>query len=368
MATAWALPAPVEGDFTAPHTYAADGATAALRLHYRTIGQPRFDGPGGRCSNVVLVMHGTTGSGQQFFNPSAPGAIGSLAAFTLPLFGPGAPLDAAEHYVVFPDAIGHGGSSKPSDGLRMRFPAYTYADMVASTHQLLTAHLGVDHIKLVTGTSMGGMLSWAWGVAHPGFMDALFPLASTPFELAGQNRYWRQLAIDAIVGDPGFAGGEYEEGSSWASWPGMRTACGIQGLMGAAPLLWQQSFPTRGTAEAHLAAGVENMLAGGVEPCDLIFAYNASREYNPFPELGKVEAPLFAVNTEDDRINPPELGLVQRGVAALRPWGKAHVVPASLATRGHGSHTVAALWLDCLAELLAVAAAPGGGRAPEQKL
>jgi homoserine O-acetyltransferase/O-succinyltransferase len=328
-------PAPVEGDFTLKDfAFRSGEKLAELRIHYRTVGTPRRDA-GGTIRNAVLVTHGTTGSGAQFIRPEFAGE----------LFGPGQPLDAARFYVILPDGIGHGRSSKPSDGLRARFPRYGYLDMIEAQRRLLVEGLGVAHLRLVMGTSMGGMHTWLWGERYPDMMDALLPLASLPAQISGRNRVWRRTVIDAIRNDPAWQGGEYRTQP-----PSLRTAAEMLWLMGSNPVLRQQEAPTREKADGAIDVFVSRYLESG-DANDVLYALEASADYDPGPALEKIRAPLLAINTADDLINPPELGILEREVKRV-PRGRAVVLPLSERTRGHGSHTMAALWKDRLAALL----------------
>ena len=328
-------PPPTEGDFVIRDFHFASGESLAqLRMHYRTFGKPRTDAQG-VVRNAVLIMHGTTGNGGSFVR----------AQFAGELFGPGQPLDAARYYIVLPDGIGHGRSSKPSDGLHGRFPHYGYSDMVQADYLLLTQGLKVNHARLVMGTSMGGMHTWLWGEQHPQFMDALMPLASLPAQVSGRNRAWRRLIIDAIRNDPAWNGGDYERQP-----PSLRTAIEMLWLMSSNPVLRQQEAPTLAQADQVLDAFVDaNLKADDANDC--LYALAASYDYDPGPGLEKIEAPLLAVNTADDLINPPELGILEREISRV-PHGRAVVIPFSDRTRGHGSHTVAVLWKQYLEELL----------------
>jgi homoserine O-acetyltransferase len=331
-----AYPAPVEGTFVVRDFRFASGETLPeLRLHYRTIGSPARDARG-RVVNAVLVLHGTGGSGAQFLQPQFAGE----------LFGPGQLLDATRHFIVLPDSIGHGRSSKPSDGLRLKFPHYGYEDMVRAQHRLLTEHLGVDHLRLVMGTSMGGMHAWMWGYLFPDFMDGLVPLASVPTAIVGRNRVWRKMLMDAVRDDPAWQGGEYREPPV----QGLKAAIRLQLLMSSAPLAWQKDLPSREQADAFAAAEVERRVKT-LDANDLLYYFDASRDYDPSPHLGKIVAPVLAINSADDQINPPELGLME----ALMPRvarGTYVLVPASDRTRGHSTHTWAVFWKDHLAAFL----------------
>jgi homoserine O-acetyltransferase/O-succinyltransferase len=310
-------------------------ALAELRVHYRTVGTPRRDARGA-VENAVLVIHGTTGSGGQFIRPEFAGE----------LFGPGQPLDATRWFIVLPDAIGHGRSSKPSDGLHARFPRYGYLDMIEAQRRLLVEGLGVTHLRLVMGTSMGGMQTWLWGERYPDMMDALLPLASLPTQISGRNRVWRRTIIDAIRGDPAWAGGEYT-----AQPPSLRVAAQMLWLMSGSPLIRQKEAPTLAAADEVIDVFVTGYLKSG-DANDVLYAVEASRDYDPGPDLEKIRAPLLAINTADDLINPPELGILEREIRRV-PHGRAILLPSSERTRGHGSHTLAALYREELKALLA---------------
>ena len=328
-------PAVTEGTATLPSFHFSDGSVQDLRLHYRTLGKPERDAAG-HVTNAVLILHGTGGSGAQFLRPEFAGT----------LFNPGQLLDADKYFLILRDGIGHGQSAKPSDGLRTRFPHYGYEDMVQADYRLLTEVLGVDHLRLVMGTSMGGMHTWLWGQRYPQFMDALLPLASLPAPMSGRNRAWRRVLIDAIRLDPSWRGGDYEQQPT-----GLRTAAGMLWLMGSNAALRQQEAPTRAAADRVYDAAMESSLKT-LDANDLLYQVEASADYDPVPGLGDIAAPLIAVNTADDLINPPELGLLEAGTAKVK-HGRAVVLPFSAATRGHGSHTVAVLWQQYLVELLA---------------
>ncbi|HEY4150550.1 MAG TPA: alpha/beta fold hydrolase, partial [Chitinophagaceae bacterium] len=307
----------------------------ALNLHYATIGTPHKD-KNGQVDNAVVIMHGTTGSHNNFLN----------ATFGGHLFGPGQLLDAAKYFIILPDAIGHGKSGKPSDGLHMKFPKYTYNDMVKADYVLITQHLGVNHLRLVMGTSMGAMHTWVWGEMYPDFMDALMPLASLPVEIAGRNRIMRKMAIDLIEMDPAWKGGEY------TSQPKVGLSGAISSLifMSSSPLKMQQASPTREKAEETLARTRDRYLSS-MDANDVIYAFDASRYYNPSPGLGKIKAPLFAVNSADDEVNPPELGIMETEIKKV-PKGRYILLPITDQTAGHGTHSIPAVWGNYLEELL----------------
>ncbi|HST30706.1 MAG TPA: alpha/beta fold hydrolase [Chthoniobacterales bacterium] len=328
-------PPPTEGDFTINNFKFTSGETLPeLKIHYRTLGKIEKDG-NDKVVNAVLIMHGTTGSGAQFIRPEFAGE----------LFGKDQPLDATKFFIILPDGIGHGKSSQPSDGLHAKFPHYGYVDMVEAQYRLLTDGLGVNHVRLVMGTSMGGMHSWLWGETHPEFMDALMPLASLPTQISGRNRGWRRMVIDAIRNDPAWNGGEYKTPP-----PSLRTAAYMLWFMSSNPVLRQKDAPTLAKADEVLDKFVDQIVKAD-DANDVLYALEASHDYDPGPNLEKIRAPLLAINSADDLINPPELGILEREIKRV-PHGRAIVIPWSDQTRGHGSHTVAALWKDHLVELL----------------
>jgi len=329
-------PDPVEGDYVIKDFHFRSGETLPeLNMHYRTIGTLKTNSAG-VATNAVLAGHGTGGSGASLLNP----------AFANVLFGPGQLLDATKYFIILPDGIGHGKSSKPSDGLHMKFPRYTYDDMVEALHEVLTKKLGVNHLRLVMGTSMGGMQTWVWGEMYPDFMDALMPLASNPVEIAGRNRVWRFMAIDAIKNDADWMGGEYKT----QPMRGLTTAEDLLLLAGSAPLNWQEVAPTRAAAEKFYVDRFKPAVAR-LDANDLIYQLEASREYNPAPRLETIKAPLIAVNSADDFINPPELGIIEREIKRVKR-GKFVMIPIGPETRGHGTHTIAKIWQAYLKELL----------------
>ena len=329
-------PAPVEGDYVIKDFHFRSGETLPeLRMHYRTIGRLQTDSAG-LAQNAVLIGHGTGGAGTSLLNPT----------FANVLFGPGQLLDATKYFIILADGIGHGGSSKPSDGLHAKFPHYTYDDMVVALHEVLTKKLGVNHLRLVMGTSMGGMQTWVWGETYPDFMDALMPLASNPVEIAGRNRIWRFMAIDAIKNDPDWMGGEYKTQPLRA----LRTAENLLLLAGSAPLNWQAVAPTREAAEKFYLDRFKPAVAR-LDANDLIYQLDASREYNPAPKLDLIKAPLVAINSADDFINPPELGMIEKEIKRVKR-GRFVMIPISEETRGHGTHTIAKIWQGYLKELL----------------
>jgi homoserine O-acetyltransferase len=306
-----------------------------LRLHYLTFGSPRRNAAG-HTSNAVLILHGTGGTGRQFL----------AKQFADELYGAGQPLDTTRYFVILPDGIGHGRSSRPSDGLRMKFPAYDYDDMVRA-HRMVVEHLGVDHLRLVMGTSMGGMHTWVWGETYPGFMDALMPLACQPVAIVGRNRLWRRMIVDAIRSDPAWKGGDYEKEPV----AGLRTAVDLLMIAGSAPIYQQNSLATRDSVDRYLQAQLASRMAT-TDANDLIYQLESSRHYDPSPGLERITSPVMFVNSADDFINPPELGIAEREVKRVK-HATFVLIPASDLTRGHGTHTWAALWKDRLVELLA---------------
>jgi homoserine O-acetyltransferase len=328
-------PAPVEGDYDIKDFHFQDGATLpSVRMHYLTIGQPVRDGKG-VIRNAVLILHGTTGSSANFLVPQ----------FANELYGKGQPLDATRYYLIIPDNLGHGKSSKPSDGLHAKFPNYGYLDMVEAQYRLLTEGLKVNHLRLVMGTSMGGMHTWLWGEVHPDFVDALMPLASLPMQISGRNRVWRRIIIDAIHDSPDWDGGDYTAEPS-----GLRVAAEMLYFMGENPVMRLKEAPTLKQADDILDRTGSNAMAKQ-DANDVMYALAASHDYDPEPNLEKITAPLLAVNSADDLINPPELHVLERDITRVK-HGRAIVIPYSDQTVGHGSHTKAVLWKKDLAGLL----------------
>lgn len=306
-----------------------------LRLHYVTLGTPRRDSAG-HTTNAVLLLHGTGGNAHSLLAP----------VFSDVLFGPGQPLDITKYFIVLPDDIGHGESSKPSDGLRMKFPHYTYDDMVRSQHRMLLDGLHVDHLRLVLGTSMGCMQSFVWGETYPQFSDALMPLACLPIEIAGRNRMWRYMAMQSIRDDPAWQNGNYAHEPE----EGLRGAADMLIIAGSAPQQMQKDYPTRQQAQDYVDRTV-NAIVARTDADDFLYYFDASRDYNPEPKLASIAAHVMWINSADDFINPPELEMAQKLVGRM-PHAKFVLIPASMNTFGHGTHTHAAVWENYLAELL----------------
>jgi homoserine O-acetyltransferase/O-succinyltransferase len=333
------FPAPTEADAVLKNfTFTSGQSLPELRIHYRTLGKPQRDAQG-ITRNAILITHGTGGSGAQFFQ----------ANFAGQLFNSGQLLDASRYYIICTDGIGAGKSSKPSDGLHARFPRYGYTDMVEAQYRLLAEALGVNHLRLVMGTSMGGMQSWVWGERHPDFMDALMPLASQPNQISGRDRAFRRIIIDGIRNAPDWQGGEYT-----AQPQSLRVAIEMLFFMGQNNLIRQHDMPTLKEADTVLDKYVADQLKT-TDANDLLYAVESSWDYDPGPGLEKIRAPLLAINSADDLINPPELGILEREIKRV-PHGRAIVIPMSSETHGHQSHTIAVLWKDYLAELLSATA------------
>ena len=327
---------PREGDFVLrDFKFRSGESLTELKIHYLTLGRPLRDSSGS-IANAVLVLHGTGGTGRQFLSPQ----------FANVLYPPGGLLDTTRTYVILPDGIGHGRSSKPSDGLKMKFPKYDYDDMVEAQYRLVTEYLGVRKLRLVMGTSMGGMHTWVWGETHPDAMRALMPLGCNPIEIAGRNRLWRAMVLDAIKSDPAWHDGDYVNQPS----SGLRAAADLLIIAGTAPALMQREMPKRDSVESYLERTLPARIAQ-LDANDLIYQIDASRNYNPEPDLEKITAPLVWVNSGDDFINPPELGIAEKLMPRVK-HGRYVLVPASDKTHGHGTHTWAEFWKDELAALL----------------
>lgn len=326
-----------ERDVTLPQFRFGTGEVMDLRIHVTTLGTPRRNAAG-EIENAVMVLHGTGGSGHQFFRPQ----------FADELYGPGQPFDITRWYVILPDNIGHGKSSKPSDGMKMAFPRYDYDDMVSAQHRMLTEGLGVRRLEVILGTSMGCMHAFVWGTTRPGFARRLAPFACNAMEIAGRNRMWRQMSIDAIKADPLWNGGNYTAKPS----SGLRTAQYLSMIAGANAWALQEQYPTRARAEAFLAEGFAARTAGDADANDQIYQLDSSRSYNPAPLLAKITVPVLWINSSDDFINPPELGQAQKH-ARLMKRARFILLPFSPETKGHGTHTWAKFWKKDLVKLMA---------------
>ena len=340
-ALAQQVPQPEEHDFvTKDFKFRDGGSLPELKIHYYTFGKPQTDAQG-RTTNAVLILHGTGGTGRSLIRQSFAGE----------LFGPGQLLDASKYFLILPDNIGHGKSSKPSDGLHAKFPHYDYDDMVAAQHQLLTEGLKVNHLRLVMGTSMGCMHSWVWLETYPDFMDASMPLACLPVQIAGRNRMWRKMTIDAIRLSPDYNNGDYTQPPY-----GLRTAIDFLIIAGSAPLQNQKDYPTREKADEFVESYTKRNLTT-LDANDFLYAVDSSRNYNPEPNLEKITAPVMFVNSADDFINPPELGIAEREIKRVKK-GKFVLLPITDQTRGHGTHTLANVWKQYMKELLDESAHP----------
>jgi homoserine O-acetyltransferase/O-succinyltransferase len=334
-AAAQSLPAPTQGDVVLRDFKFASGETLPeLKLHYRTLGTPHRDAAG-VVRNAVLILHGTGGSGAGFLADSFAGV----------LFKPGQLLDASRYFIILPDGVGHGQSSKPSDGLHARFPHYGYSDMVTAQYRLLSEGLGVNHLRLVMGTSMGGMQTWLWGETYPEFVDALMPLASLPVQIAGRNRMMRRMVIDSIKNDPEWNNGEYKSPPR-----GLTAAVYTLLFMTSSPLQWQKQAPTREAAD-RMFDNLVNRQLSHTDANDMLYAFAASRDYDPAPKRESIQAPLVAVNSADDQVNPPELGILDREIKRVKR-GRYILIPISEQTRGHGTHSLPEIWKPHLAQLL----------------
>ncbi len=321
-------PAPQPGDWVArDFRFHTGEVMPALRLHYTTVGASSGE--------PVLILHGTNGSGGDMLSPEFAGQ----------LFGPGQPLDASKYFIILPDAVGAGRSSKPSDGMRAGFPRYNYEDMISAQYRLLTEGLGVHHLRLVIGNSMGGMETWVWGETHPEFMDALVPMASQPTEMASRNWMMRRELIDAVRKDPAWKGGNYTEQP-----PLLRFANAFFGIATSGGTLGYQSLtPTRELADKLVDAREAAPFTADAN--DTLYQWDASRDYNAEPGLGRITAPVLVINSADDERNPPETGLLVRALQGVKQ-GKLYLIPASSETRGHGTTGMAKFYAKQLADFL----------------
>jgi homoserine O-acetyltransferase/O-succinyltransferase len=345
LAVLSALSSPAFGQATAPveadavfrdYVFSTGERLPEVKIHYTTLGTPMRDARG-EISNAVMILHGTGGTGHQFFQPQ----------FAAELFGPGQVLDTSKYFIILPDNVGHGKSSKPSDGLRMAFPKYDYSDMIATQHALVTKTLGIKKLKLILGTSMGCMHAFMWGSRYPEAVEKLAPFACLPVEIAGQNRMWRKLSIDAIKADPAWNAGNY----TTPPMSGLRTAATLSLIAGANPLALQAQYPTRQAAEAYTNEAFARVVTRN-DANDIIYQLDSSRNYNPWPMLEAIKAPTLWINSADDFINPANYGITEMAMKRL-PNSKFILIPASPETKGHGTHTWAKFWKDDLAALLA---------------
>ncbi|UMY18460.1 alpha/beta fold hydrolase [Methylobacterium organophilum] len=331
-----AYPNQKEGDLVVKDfRFAGGGSLPEAKLHYTTLGTPHRDETG-EIDNAVLALHGTTGTGKAFLVPT----------LGLELFGPGAPLDAEKYFVILPDGIGRGGSSKPSDGLRARFPRYGYADVVEGQYRVVTEGLGIKHLRLVLGTSMGGMQAWMWAERYPGMMDLVMPVASQPIPVSGRNALWRRLLIEGIRTDPEWKGGDYEKQPSRFG-----KILPIFNIMTESVLGLQKDAPTNAGAQAlydKLAAAYENK----ADANDWLYWFDSSFDYDPYPQLDRITARVLAVNFADDELNPPQLDVMNGAIAKVKE-ARFVLVPTSPDTHGHQSLRYANLWKGYLAEFLA---------------
>ena len=322
-------PAPRDGDWVAKDfRFHTGDVLPELRLHYTTIGDPS--------GQPVLILHGTNGSGPGLLTPGFAGD----------LFGPGQPLDASKYYIILPDSIGHGKSAKPSDGLRAKFPSYNYDDMVSAQYRLVTEGLNIRHLRLVLGFSMGGMNAWIWGGTYPDTMDALVPMASQPAAMSSRNWMMRRLVIDAIRNDPEWKNGDYTaQPKAFRS----ATVYYLTATNGGSRAL-QKAAPTREAADKLLDARLA--AASPTDANDLLYQYEASRDYDPGAKLESIKSRVLAINSADDERNPPESGLTDAAIAKI-PGARLYLIPPSAETRGHGTTGMAKFWQAELARFLA---------------
>ena len=336
---------PLEGDYVISNFRFASGeALPEVRLHFMTLGKPRRD-EHGRVTNAVLLLHGTGGSGRSFLTPRFAGV----------LFGKGQLLDVARYYIILPDALGHGASSKPSDGLHAHFPQYDYEDMVSAQYALLTQSLSIDHLRLILGTAMGCMHTWLWTEQYPGFMDAAMPLACLPVPIAGRNRLWRDLVVDSIRTDPEWLGGEYRSEPMQA----LHAAAGFLLIARSAPIQMQTALPTPDAADEFLKVYMDREIPD-LDANDLLYQISASRDYDASGGLDKIQARVMWVNSADDFVDPPDLGIAEREVKKIRN-ARFVLLPASEQTHGQSTDSWAAVWQQYLSELLAATQAKPAG-------
>jgi homoserine O-acetyltransferase len=330
------FPPAIDADFVARNfTFASGETLPSVNLHYRTIGTPQRDSAG-VVRNAVMILHGTGGTGAAFLSKTFGGE----------LFGPGQPLDAARYFIILPDGIGHGKSSKPSDGMHGRFPNYTYDDMVRAQHTMLVDGLKVNHLRLVLGTSMGAMQCWIWGEMYPDFVDGLVPLASAPTQIAGRNRVMRTMIMDSITRDPAYQNGDYTEQPH----AGMVGAINLLMMMTSSPIGWHKAGPTRDAADQWYEDQLKSRIAAN-DANDMLYQFNSSRDYDPSPNLEKISAHLLAINSADDVVNPPELGIMEKLMPRVK-HGRYVLLPTTEQTRGHGTHSLPAIWGRYVAEFL----------------
>jgi homoserine O-acetyltransferase/O-succinyltransferase len=328
---------PHEGDYRIQNFRFESGETLPeLRMHYTTFGNPKKDAAG-HTINAVLLLHGTSGSGANFLRP----------IFSDVLLGPGQLLDASQYYLILVDNIGHGKSTKPSDGMHAHFPQYDYTDMVKLQHELVTKGLGVDHLRLILGTSMGCMQSFMWGENYPAEVDALMPLACLPVAIVGRNRVWRKMVIDGIRNDPDWKHGDYTTEPRSA----LEISADFLLLAGSSSALeMQKDLPTRSAADKFVEKTIAEM-ESGIDANDFLYAFEASRDYDPSAKLDQIQAPVMWINFADDFINPPELGVAESEIRKVKN-GKYVLIPASDEDHAHGTHTMARFWQQYLKQLL----------------
>ena len=324
-----AFPTPERHDFIVKNFRLQSGETLPeVRIHYRTVGTP-IRGANGKITNGVLVMHGSSGDAGQVLAPS----------FSAPLLSKGAPLDAGKHFLIFPDNLGNGRSTKPSDGLRAKFPKYGYHDMVTLQHQLVTEGLGIDRLKLIIGISMGGMHAWLWGIRYPEAMDGLIPIAAQPVAIEGRNLLWRRILSQAIRKDPEWRSGNYEKQPQ-----GFLSIMPMFDMLVQSPVRLGESLTSYAKADAHLADVLEETLEED-DANNILYRFEASADYNPEPELQKIRARVLAILFEDDELNPTNLGTMERVMPKVKS-GQMVVIPAGPDTEGHRTQVKASVWRE----------------------
>ena len=323
------LPAPTPNDFIVRNFRFANGETLPeVKIHYRTIGTPLRDA-NGRISNGVLVLHGSSGDASQVL----------VDSFTQPLFGEGGPIDARRHFLIFPDNLGNGRSTKPSDGLRAKFPKYGYHDMVTLQHQLITQHLGISRLRLIVGISMGGMQGWLWGTRYPDAMDGIIPIAAMPAAITGRNLLWRRILSHAIRTDPEWNNGNYARQPK-----GFVAIMQMFDMLVQSPARLGETLTSYAQADRQIAEVVEETLEED-DANNILYRFESSLDYNPEPDLGKIRAPVLVILFEDDELNPTNLGMMERVMPRL-PTARMVVIPAGPDTHGHRTQVRAGVWRE----------------------
>ncbi len=335
-AGAQSIPAPERHDFIVRNFRFQSGETLPeVRIHYRTVGTPVRDAKG-RITNGVLALHGSSGDAGQVL----------AASFSEPLLGTGGPLDAGKYFVIFPDNLGNGRSTKPSDGLRAKFPKYGYHDMVTLQHRLVTEGLGIDRLKLIIGISMGGMQAWLWGIRYPDAMDGLIPIAAQPVAIQGRNLLWRRILSQAIRKDPEWKNGNYEKQPQ-----GFLSIMPMFDMLVQSPARLGESLTSYPKADAHLEDVLEETLEED-DANNILYRFESSFDFNPEPDLAKIRAPLLTILFEDDELNPTTLGTMERVMPKVKT-GRVVVIPAGPETEGHRTQVKASVWREHVRRFMA---------------